>query len=683
MSSLPALLPVVHRDVARHTKPWRCMPRPLHVVGVHLWKELREQRHAIVTMGAAMSALLWLVLWRMPEAAQTYRVGWFMLQCFALAALLAVGPDMVLGETQRRRLELLDRLPAGLGTALVAKSLLLIAVVAAYVALAAAQIQVGQRLLCAQPLLPPTWAALDVAWWTRAIPSVALWTLAIASCVKRSSGLVVAIAAALLLVVSASITVQPLARHAGQWQRFDVLHLALAPIAAVLAFVVGRRRAGTLRRAALGAGACAAALVLPFAAPAAKHLLWPVDPHAPDFTIRGGFLGASAAHAFLHVAIADGELHALTVDLQRGTWRHEARGNGFVLPRVRHGGVTTGLEPGLHAEVWLTPDCRTWRVIDGASGAVVGYGSADTDWNGYAREARLRQSLRAGTPIRLPDGRAAWFHDRMLEQDAADGGVERVAGWVRGDVPHTLAGFGVRIFEPRPDHGAGRYRLFDLARGKRYAWSFVSLGDAWVLPDAWLVRGGERRQRPPLPHGWWRLDPETGATRPAAGIEATDRVVTVLDDGRVLTQATVEEERRARARSRASQAQPVPPGRVQIVDVATGQRWPIALPAGGGALRDPGDPCAPARTPGGTRLLMAIVHDPALLRPAWPGTTALLRLDAAACAFGVPVPCDTLLACPDEDTAIVISGDRRRIERVRLDGGVATEVLWPRPQVER
>jgi len=253
----------------------------------------------------------------------------------------------------------------------------------------------------------------------------------------------------------------------------------------------------------------------------------------------------------------------------------------------------------------------------------------------------LRRSVRATTPWRLPDGRRIWCFDRRLEYDGRDGTIESVDV---GFVSDYRGGVVSRVYQRRS--------FYDVGARLSVAWD-QSWENVWILRDLWLVRSrdGSRVE--------YRLfDPKAKTTRPARGLEPTDRALIEFDDGTVLVGTEPKYTCLANCQ----------------VDPVSGSRRELHLGLDGLAEIDPESVAWSGlrwRTPSGQHVFRVhLIHEPR-------AATYLVRYDAHRKQFAVArFPVTRPIAFPDDDHAIALRGGA--IYRVEF-GSDSAEKLFPRP----
>jgi hypothetical protein len=188
-------------------------------------------------------------------------------------------------------------------------------------------------------------------------------------------------------------------------------------------------------------------------------------------------------------------------------------------------------------------------------------------------------------------------------------------------------------------------------------------GSPWqrLSPERYLVRMHVPKGGPAAGPVWRLADTVAGTEVAAPGLDADDSVVAVLDATRVLVM------RREGGTDR--------PTHLRAVSLENGESRAVDVPPGVPAHLGEAWPCA--RLPDG-RLVISVSGRGGDDRRGW----ILLDPDAAAvvgwAAGAIRTPWGQhLVACPDDDSLIVLEQGRRL---VRLRWGTATrETLFPRP----
>ncbi len=339
---------------------------------------------------------------------------------------------------------------------------------------------------------------------------------------------------------------------------------------------------------------------------------------------------------------------SLVVDLETGEWKQIGELNDGFAP-IGWNDWSMRLGFGEHSLLKVLPKGSEAPseifYIDGATGEV--FPRAHTD-GAYAEIlSRSREAARRRSPFRMPDGRRVWGLHGNLEMETEAGGIEELP-WDHRDEAIGVRGYGLGVFSLGflVTYDFTRHRLIDEPR-------FLP-GCCWVLESHWLVGDRERTLKPPTLgrhfSNWRLLDPETGEENVAMGMIDGDRVTAVLDDGRVLIKHESDGGDTA----------------MLTVDLRTGRREPLTLD--GFAVTRSVSERHPMRTPDGRRLFyISLPNSP----------RGLTSLASGSNTLTPPIPMSEVIGCPDVTTALIISANRRRIERVDLLTG-EREILFPR-----
>jgi hypothetical protein len=338
----------------------------MKTLNVYLWKEWREHRVTLAGLGLALPLLMGLCAWLVPRKAVF--ADPIALNCSmalaVLAVVLAVGGELLAGDTRGSRLRFLERVPAGLSQAFTAK-LFFYALVVVAAASYGWMLSAGAALACTGtvPEFRPEYALFLLP-----MGAVALWTFAAASWVPRGS---LSLPTGLVLM---AILGWPFGLYFASGSNYFLqsrelltiygLYVIGALVAARLSFVRGRRFDRSARHAAfLGIGV-GVLFVLPVWAWAGLRLYAAthIDPLAKGFVIVSARLCEDGRHAAVSayqqlawLPVPPG--HRLFVDLESGEWsaqwgteacltETEARfyfGLGWVRPG--HGGTHDYYDP--------------------------------------------------------------------------------------------------------------------------------------------------------------------------------------------------------------------------------------------------------------------------------------------------------------------------------------------------
>lgn len=617
----------------------------------YLWKEWRDQRmtvFGILAIQLLVSLLLVLFL-QDTVIGSTGLVSAVTLGSLALS-LVAFGPELVGGETRSGTIGFLTRMPDGLRLAFASKTLFLV---------------IAMLLLtCSGYMVSSGFHRVAGLEWRASIPPFAqlvfddrlapialtagLLLMAVSSWLPRSILTVPATALLVGLVLLPCYLVSKegtgLAEHLDFGRLLD-LGPALALVILWLSFVRGRRAGG-------GPGSSAwrgLSVVFAAALPLWSWIgYWDHEWRTPrpqeEMLIRGGFVGKGGRLAFLDTTRQTRwPWISLVVDLETGSWRQIGELNqGFESLTWREHLSLSGF--GQHPLVMQLQDrrsrgSRSFSWVDGATGEAIGKHEVRPD--------RVRAAARATAAVRMPDGRQVWMLNGSLEVASGDTGYDALP-WDRNDKARAVIGYGLAVSRGR------KFVVYDLTRQRRFDdYEFDDLKCCWVLASRWLVAERDERQ----PDGrfgryfrdWCLLDPETGESEPAPGLFDGEEVIAPMDDGTVLVQRV---DRRSGD---------VP----HLVDIRLGTRVPLKVPGSD----VPGRLLSLWRSgPGGRRLFAT-----------WIGKRGmhLTSLAPGSDELTVPIPMSDVLDCPDASTALIISQDGRRLERVDLLTG-ESQTVFPR-----
>lgn len=655
-----------------------------------LWKEWRDHRAPLVAFPFAIAPVIALGVSLLPEGRGREAALTFATFCAFAVAVLTLVADLFPGEQQRGTIELLRRLPAGLGRVFLAKLAFALAAALALSAVGYVVFSVVSALILGGPWFP----ALDLGFlaWTRRSPSnhgsfrwlppallLAAWILPVSTWLPRAALALPATAVALVVVVAPielAVFAHPgMVQSRGDLLAFWMLLFAAAPLVAGISFVRGRRHGGRLIKS-LGCGLVATLLAF---APAYARSAWLVarwnrlDPNDPTFQIDGArnssFLGSGGHYAFLtarHGAFR-APSHAIVVDLADGSWRELGLAGDQVAPvgvATRSVAVpfvarlpTSAFERSYRDWWQARAPLGHWIDLDAVTletkATAWGKGLPDP----FRSTEEGSQFERASNSLRLPDGRRVWqSHGRLVIEE--DGGGVRVLSDSRLErgsfvVPlgHGMSGFGMR-----------RNVVYDTVRERRFELP-QTLRAEWIRPGRSIVRHGvAARARGELA----LYEPETGELSPLPEAIEKSHFPALLDDGRLLALIPDPSDSSVRTPT--------------FVEPERGEVERVELPAWlDGRLAIVG---ISGLTPRGALVakLWSVRRD---------GTHQLecfAQLDVAAHRFvascrraatgGAGHAPDELLGCPDDETAVLIEEGRRLI-RVRF-GDEGAEPLFPR-----
>jgi hypothetical protein len=578
----------------------------------YLWKEWREHGPVVLGLLAAVPVLLAIAAFALPHKAfHTPLLPTISgLACLGIA-VFAICSDLVPAE----RMRFVRRLPSGLLPSFLAK---LCFFLVAALALAAYGYFAGglTNLLKGGTFARAIEFNLRPERPEGALVLGTLWVFAVSCWIPR--GILAVPATALmfgLLILPAVLLAD------GEWSlsprellggAMPALWAAGAVLAAALAFLLGRRFGGRPLGAVKYGLMVPLLCTLPFWASTTKR-----------FLMCKGYLGGEPR--IVSAIMGEGGRY-LFVNRYR-EWhepRHYASMPGLILDldegRIQEAG------PGFfRSVVWGPAGPVPHSAVRFNDGFYEGRSAKHLDALPDPLAARARFAV---TRHRTGDGREAWFEGSELVCEAPSG--EREILW---EERHgRAADLGI----------VGHTQAFDLSRLKAYARRDLGFGFH-------LLR--IRRGRWLLTHpkaGWQLFDPETNERSAAPFLARGDRIEAVLDDGRVLL------------RRRDGPLVHLDPesGEESLVS----EEW-FRLMDAGRWLR------SPARTPAGRRVFYR-TGDGARCVALFDETAGEL-LPATGTLPHLPV---TLVACPDEETAIVAVNDER-ILRVRF-GSDWAELLY-------
>lgn len=377
---------------------------------------------------------------------------------------------------------------------------------------------------------------------------------------------------------------------------------------------------------------------------------------------------ANGAGTQLWAAGVQGQTFAgVTVDLRTGAWQQVGpAGSNWRLPReVRRSWSVDMCGP--HDDVELFTSTATGDARGGRSG------DRRIDDLAPMSAERIRASIRKTTPWRDQAGRRVWTVGDHWERETADGGFETCSAPVDNASSLVPCLGGIRsvktdgvvfsektldVFEPLA------CRNFTDVVLPEHQVQYV------VRPGAWVVAQGANYKAACT---WCLFDPDTLATRPAAGLGAHDAVVAALDDGRIVVlRGAVDRRETPHAISI------VEPVLGASVDVTAGNGDPLLVWDMRGAV--PMYPMVPTRTLSGD--LVFQVRQPTSIMMA--------RLDIAAhrliLASGRPVDAEETLRYDELQFLTGLEGDdflvlvgQRTVERLTF-GSDRRVQLFPKPK---
>jgi len=477
--------------------------------GSYLWKEWREQRATIAVLALVLLGGIGAVAAFIPrELERDPLVLQWAVVLIVIATVMSIGSDLFARERQQGALAFLERVPRGLESAFRGKLLFFGTTLLAAIAFG------GALTCCAVLARTGEWprGLFDVAlpWIPIVAIGTSLWVLALSACMP-SSALTLPATALFLAVFAwpallAVCGVELFRPTSTESVIFFVLCATGAPISAWASFVIGSRRGSSRARAAL-VGTCVAA---PFFLPA---WIWAgiryVEVERAPFEILCAWIGPNARYAFLDVARRErsgasyveaawsGRISAVTVDLERGSWRCQGEfDSSAFLDSDSH----------YHRQALLGTSARRFLALQEGPSL-----------------SEMRAIVDTSTSRELPPGDAGF--GSVDEPSTADFGLTseppsyriRWAGlgqvisiWFPGDTVRR------EIFrDPSRDLVIERARLLPDDPG--------IMSDVRIRPGRWLARDG---------HAWMFVDPVSGAREPATCIASKEQLGSSIDDGR-------------------------------------------------------------------------------------------------------------------------------------------------------
>ena len=481
----------------------------MRCLGFYLWKEWREFRSIAIGIlvavplllgicGAVLPARIFEVEDHSRAIAMTGALGALLMTLFALTT------DLFAGEVRRGRVSFLERMPQGLRTAFVAKSIIYFAATSAafvygfMVASWITELCGGRGLALGEFIFHERWAGLAGHGVFIRIEALLIGLIVLAAlpaaCMSPRGVLTLPLTA-LLLGACAVAVVAVHGPAAGllkatlmnPWTRGGIAACLL--IGAYLAFVRGRRwSGGELRVFRLGLVGFMLA-VLPPLVPAAKAAL-----------AMRGYLGGETHIASAHIGA---DFRAIYV----GRYiRYDGRLMGAM--GARRIDLETGEVTSVDALVIGTLE----RQPGAHSHLMTEAGALDTRTGEVGPPTE--HDLRHLSPLRDPEGRRVWVSGNSIMLEGA-GEVCKVEGY----------------WSPRlVDHGirATRKLVFDCTRMR-----MCELRDRRLLNATIRVRRGQWLVRISRKKGWELYDPDSESFAAPKGLEEKDSVSAIHDDGRL------------------------------------------------------------------------------------------------------------------------------------------------------
>ena len=644
-----------------------------------LWKEWRDQRVAIVGFALVVPIVLGVAYGFAPGwwASQAAVPSFAALAGFAIAAI-AFGADLVPGELRRGRLPFLARLPLDLRGAFAAKVAFFLAALASFTAWTYLNATAASALLRHGPWLPPfDWSGVGSL-----LPLLLIatsWLFAVSCWLQR--GTLVLPGTAITLALFGAPVVLAFLLHPGMTPPVDEWLAAIGWLTvagfgvAALSFLKGLRHGGPWRARLLWSIGPALAAFAPLYGWTGMRVaeFRRLDPSLESFRIAPVTVGRDGRYAFVnashwHDSNDDAWLsrggnrlsatHAMVIDLATGE-SHEA---GEPSQHFRPLAPQFDGEPSPF--VVLAADRLEFfprygqRISDNASDfldvfdVTSGRPISREQWkqlllNGGA----LDQNLWAINTVVVadaehPSGQRFWVRDRKIFHDDGAGVVEELptdgqSRWYcsRG---HGFQGDSVL-------YDCTRRRAFRSDKIRQFV-HFIRGGD-WIIVSP--IAGKQYGE-------FKRLDPESGAIRPIAGLEQRESVESLLCDGRLLVSGGAE-------------------SGLALLDPERGERIDLVLPDQLGT-----DPNSRRITSAAGETVMP---DGALMLSVWNHTIGerdsiprLVRIDVRRNEVAVAGPFESasygVLGIVDRDTVIVVE-DSRRIVRAHFDGR-PNETLFPK-----
>jgi hypothetical protein len=679
-------------------------------LATYLWKEWRDQRVQVIGYALPVPLLMAIALlsipgeWARADAMPTFvAIGGF------LIGALTIASDLVPGELRRGRLDFLARLPCDLRVPFVAKTIFCGAALVGFCLYAwfwsttLSAMLAGGRWFAPfewslQTRVANAFQSREVRWdLLDPLIVLATWIFAVSCWLPR--GTLALPGALLVLALIGGPTALVLMNHHGfaiHGEELTALRLwlpATALLAAALSFLRGARHG---RRALRLAGWTTAGTLLA-AAPVWAwtanrwHDYVALDLKSDSLALMPVALGDGGRFVFANVQPTIERYHGVVeaeaarpvvVDLVTG----EARVVGsietmFDLPGRQPSLATTPLalvlgEPRGDESRGFFPVQNQSSPTEWSDGFD---GRRGTRLNGdewkalLSRKLSIRDTiLQSRNSIVMPGGDRCWMNGRVLHVESPDGSTATQEfkaaptvdfGWEACGAGFRfgwLAGFvdvEARRFVP------GKEVEEILSRSSDGSGTAVFGQVMAIRKDGWLLRVSHDRRGTSQDYVLW--SPGETTFRTAPGIRRDEWVVAAMSDGRVLvsprsTDPSIRET----------------PAETAFVDLATGARSPVSLPAG---MTPPGLVSFRGSLPSGAIVVYLQWPDPGRNWP--PMRLARIGVDGEM-QVAVDVPGDTHeIGCPDESTVILLN-ENRRILRARFDGSPC-EVLFPREEAHR
>ncbi len=492
----------------------------MRVLKVYLWKEWREQRWTLAALAGGLVVAMAILAVFLPAGAWRpgFTYDWVGGVC-VLTALFTVGSDLLSREMRRERLQFLQRAPAGLRTAFLAK---LIAFVAVMVGAAAFGIGLAAAVAWVRTgALPEGFFEKLEPEMIPALVGVVLWVFAVSAWVRTGA---MALPSALLLLAACCLPCWFVAEMYGLSTLGLVLGgvsaLAGAVVTALWSFVVGAGRSRPRRFVVLGGLGVAALFFSPsWAFAAVRYAVM-----RGELGIRQAWIGAggryawlNAGHHFVRPGLGGREHEDLThptallVDLESGDWRDLGRPEASWLAPHREWARR-------YAGLFGFEGCTQVRLRDL-------HGDGD-EHDTVFLDGRTALPVSPGTPLEAPE----------LGVEPADFGLEEFPGLSRWYI--WRVGLGYRLgfydeeyvsaqlfYDPLRGVCVNPAELEHVEEGVHFSW-------VCILPGRWLAMeqdpGGQKRGRV------W-LDPETGKREPCdLPIGRREHIAATIDDGTLL-----------------------------------------------------------------------------------------------------------------------------------------------------
>lgn len=612
----------------------------------HLWKEWREIRFVLAflastTLVFAIAAVEATVRMQLPQLGLPATLGLIA----AATGVLVMGGELLGKDLAAERRTPIRRLPGSLALPFAIRVGIYFTAIVVLGLLAGVS---TDRLLHWR-----TTTTLQLEIWPHAQFRMlfvigATWTLA-ASCWVRQGMLAAPAALAMIVVLGLPLLVPIDGQEmAGYLTANDATRGAIALaigglMAAWLAFRVGVQHGSRSRTVAIGMTTLLVSWTPLYATAGYRvHRFATLDPNDADFQISNAFVSSDGRT--LHVAAGRypdrWPGHVFAVDVATGAWR--TLGTGFLTP-VALSNHAPGGASGVPLDLLFHTLVTGQRIVDASTGAEL---VADHDFLASDPPAvldRLRAERRRTTPIRLDDGRRAWFLADHMEIGQATGDDIEVRTLDPNERIHRPCARGYFYFQLIGQTASMHYR--DIRGGWTLA---LEPGSASNTP---ISTGLLQRGR----HGGYRIVGPDGPHDTDLPSRQDD-VYLALDDDQLLV-------------GRLDTTQNGAPIRhLERLDLASGARTPLRFDDGSPALGSASQG-SKATTPAGKHIVHVLTH----------GQYRLARLDGDTLTLArAPVWHGPLVGSLDEDSAILISGDSHRIERVHF-GSDALEVLFPRP----